>query len=107
MRVNLNIKAKKHCNKIQLIVSLPPMTKLYEHFIKEPSKIDRQNGKLTWNIEKLNAGEERSFSYIVYSKLNIVGRFELPAAVSFFEVEGKPQRVLSNKAFFASEKADA
>ncbi len=104
LKVTIHVKAKKHSDRIQIVDSLPVMTKLYEQFTKQPSRIDHQSGKLYWNIDKLNAGEERIFSYIIYSKLNVIGRFELPAAVAVFEAEGKTQEVFSNKAFFVSEK---
>ncbi len=104
LKITLHVKAKKHADKIQIIDSLPVMTKLYEQFIKEPSRIDKNTGKLYWNIDRLNAGEERTFSYIIYSKLNVVGRFELPSALAVFECDGRTEEARSNKAFFIAEK---
>jgi hypothetical protein len=101
LKVTLHVKAKKHTDNIQVIDKLPEMTKLYEKFGKMPERIDHATRRLFWTIPTLSAGEERVFSYIIYSGLNIVGRFELPNATAVFEQEGKQVEVWSNKAYFA------
>ncbi|MEK6855466.1 MAG: hypothetical protein AABX73_04555 [Nanoarchaeota archaeon] len=103
LKVTLYAKAKKHVDKIQIIDKLPAMTKLYEKFGKTPDKIDHNSNRLFWNIDKLTAGEERIYTYIIYSRFNIVGRFELPAATAIFEKDGKTEEVWSNRTFFAAE----
>ncbi len=102
LKVNLRIKARKNVNKIQIIDTLPGMTKLYEKFGRMPDRVDQTSRRLFWNIPTLNAGEERLFSYIIYSKLKVVGKFELPAATAVFEHEGKTQEAWSNRTFFIS-----
>ena len=101
LKVTLHVKAKKHTDNIQVIDRLPEMTKLYEKFGKMHDRIDHATKRMFWNITRLNAGEERVFSYIIYSGLNIMGRFELPNATAVFEQEGKQVEVWSNKAYFA------
>jgi len=101
LKVTLHVKANKHIDNIQIIDKLPDMTKLYEKYGRMPDKIDHATRRLFWNIPRLSAGEERVFSYIIYSGLNIVGRFELPNATAVFEHEGKQVEVWSNKAYFA------
>jgi hypothetical protein len=103
LKVRLSVRAKNHVDNIQLIDRLPGVTQLYEKYGTRPDKIDAQTKRLFWNIPKLQAGEERSFSYIIYSKINPMGRFELPAAAALYEKDGKMHEVLSNRAFFASE----
>lgn len=103
LKVSIRVKARKHVDKVQLIDVLPRMTKLYERFGRKPDKIDQNTGRLFWNIGSMNKGEERSFYYIIYSKLRVVGRFELPSATAIYEKEGKTQEVWSNRAFFASQ----
>ena len=103
LKVTLHVKARRHIDKIQLIDTLPGMTKLYEKFGKAPDRIDENSRRLFWNISSLNAGEERVFSYIIYSKLKVVGRFELPSATAIFSHEGTTKEAWSNKAFFATE----
>lgn len=105
VKVRLHVKAKRHVDKIQITDQLPGVTKLYENFGKTPDRIDKTSRRLFWNISSLNAGEERVYSYIIYSKLNIVGKFELPAATAVFEHNGKMQEAWSNRAFFITETA--
>ncbi|MBI3334075.1 hypothetical protein HYZ97_01180 [Candidatus Pacearchaeota archaeon] len=105
LKVRLSVKARRHVDRIQLIDRLPGMTQLYEKFGIKPDRIDASTRRLFWNIQSLQAGEERVFSYIVYSKINIVGTFELPAATALYEVDGKMHEVLSNRAFFVADTA--
>ncbi len=103
LKVILSVKAKEHVDNLQLVDRLPGVTKLYEKFGTKPDRIDESTKRLFWNIPKLQAGEERVFSYIIYSKMNVVGRFELPSALVVYEKDGKMIEGFSNKAFFASE----
>ncbi len=102
LKVRINAKGGRTVSNVQITDMLPAMAKLYNGFGK-PDKIDEANKKLFWNIPHLNRGEERVFSYIIYSKLRAVGRFELPAAMAIFDSEGKRDNVMSNRAYFVSE----
>jgi len=104
LKVTIRAKARKHVDNVQIIDSLPGMTKIYEKFGKKPDKIDNQTRRIFWNMEKITRGEVRVFSYIIYSKVNIIGRFELPSAAAIYESNGKTQEVFSNKTYFAAEK---
>tara|TARA_Y100000034_G_scaffold136075_1_gene210631 strand:- start:1628 stop:3007 length:1380 start_codon:yes stop_codon:yes gene_type:complete len=104
LKVTLKLKSKRFLERINLIDKLPPLVKLYERFgAIEPDKIDTQNKRIEYNIQSLNEGEERIFSYIIYSKIGIVGRFELPSAKAVYEKEGKIKRTESNRSFFINE----
>jgi hypothetical protein len=104
LKVTLRIKAKKHIEKIRLIDKLPHLVKLYERFgAIPPDEIDLNNHRLSWQIDSLNQGEERVFSYIIYSKIGVVGRFELPSARAVYERDGKLRQTDSNKAFYIND----
>ncbi len=103
LKVTIHVKAKKYVENIQLIDRLPGVAQLYEKFGIMPDKFDKATKRLFWNIERLNAGEERVYSYIIYSKVRIVGRFELPPATLIYLRDGKTEQTLSNKAFFVTE----
>ena len=107
LKVVLHVKARKHVNKIKLVDKLPGMAQLYEKYGRMPDHIDHVNNRLSWNIDHLNAGEERVFSYIFYSKLRAVGNFELPNAFAIYEREGISREAKSNKTFFMSETGNA
>lgn len=106
LKVTINVKAIKHVDNIQVVDRLPMMTKLYEKFGRSPDRIDGASRRLFWDIPRLNKGEERIFSYIIYSKVRAVGRFELPPALAVFEKNGEQHEVLSNRAYFVSETSE-
>ncbi len=102
LKVKLHIKAKKYAEGIQIIDTYPSVTQLYQGYGSKPDNMDLPNRRLFWNISKLNAGEERIFSYVIYSKIRVVGSFELPPATAVFEKGDKTHEVISNKTFFVS-----
>jgi len=103
LKVRISVKSRAHVDNIQVIDRLPGLAKLYEKFGTKPDKIDSATRRLIWNIDSLQAGEERVFSYIIYSNLKVVGRYELPSATAVYEHKGKLLEAVSNKAFFMAE----
>lgn len=104
LKVTLTVKARRFAENIKLVDRIPYMVKVFERFgAVAPDQIDEKNRRIEWNIQKLNKGEERIFSYIIYSKIGVVGRFELPEAEALFECEGKIGEATSNKAFYINE----
>lgn len=103
LKVRISLKSKKGATNVQLIDRIPSGTKIYEKYGNLPDKIDHATRRLIWKIPKLNAGEERIVSYIIYSDLKILGKFELPSAVAMYESNGEHEEVYSNKTFFMNE----
>ncbi|MBM3247435.1 hypothetical protein FJZ17_02760 [Candidatus Pacearchaeota archaeon] len=104
LKVTLYAKARDFVEKIRIIDRLPPMVKLFERYgAVAPDRIDEKNRRIEWNINGLGRGEERVFSYIIYSKIGVMGRFELPPAGAIYEYEGKIKDASSNPAFFNNE----
>jgi len=106
LKVNLRVKSKKFVDKVTLIDRLPAMAQLYEKFGNSPTKVNKVSGRLEWDLGHLGEGEERFFSYVIYSKTKIVGKFELPSATLVYESDGKLHEARSNRAFFINEPAD-
>ncbi|MBS3083507.1 hypothetical protein J4423_01750 [Candidatus Pacearchaeota archaeon] len=106
LKINLRVKARSNLKNIVISDRIPGHAKLFNKFGIPPHRIDEHSRKIEWDINQLNAGEERVFSYIIYSKINIVGSFELPAASVSFEHDGKRQHTLSNKTHFAAETTE-
>jgi len=105
LRITLNLKARRNVENVTLIDKVPAIVKIYKKFgTISPDKIDPESRRLHWNIGDLNAGEERAFSYIVYSKVGIVGKFSLPEALAVFEKDNKIHETESNKVFFMSDQ---
>ncbi len=104
LKVSIRIRAKKFIERINITDKLPPLVHLYERYgAISPDKVDLKNKRMEWNIPALNLGEERIFSYIIYSKIGVVGRFELPEAKAVYEKEGKIKQATSNRSFFINE----
>jgi len=103
LKVTLHVKAKKYIENVQIVDRLPGMTQLYERFGIKPTKIDPASRRLFWDVERLNAGEERIYSYVIFSKVSVVGRFELPAASAMYQRDGKTEQTISNRTFFVAD----
>jgi len=106
LKVALRVKARKNVKNIIISDRIPGHAKVYNKFGIPPHRIDESSRKLEWDISQMNAGEERVFTYIIYSKINIVGSFELPAASASFEHEGQREHIFSNKTHFAAETSE-
>ncbi len=107
LKITLSLKAKKEVENVTLIDKVPALVKIYKKFgTVKPDKIDAESRRVHWNIGDLEAGEERTFNYIVYSKVGIVGKFSLPRALAVFEKEGHIHEIDSNNVFFMNEQAN-
>ena len=105
LRITLGLTAKKMVENVTLIDKVPAIVKIYNKFgTVKPDKIDASSRRLHWHIGDLEAGESRSFSYVVYSKVGIVGKFSLPSATAVYEKDGQIHEVESNKVFFMNEQ---
>jgi len=104
LKVTILVNSKKYVERVNVIDRLPPLVKIYEKFGREvPTRFDEKTKRIEWNFEKLEAGETRVLSYIIYSKVGIMGRFALPTATAIFEKDGRVHEAESNKAFFINE----
>jgi hypothetical protein len=104
LKITLRLKARRFIERIRVLDKLPQLVNLYERYgAIAPDNIDMKNKRLEWNVEALSKDEERIFTYIIYSKIGIVGRFELPSARATYEKEGKVREVTSNRSFFINE----
>ena len=105
LKIILSLKAKKDVENVTLIDKVPAIVKIYKNFgIVKPDKIDTESRRISWHIGDLNAGEERILTYIVYSKVGVIGKFSLPEALIVFEKNDQIHEVESNKVFFMSDQ---
>lgn len=105
LKVRIFVKARRYLEKISIIDRLPPLVKIYEKFVNEkPSKINEAKKRLEWNFEKLEEGETRVLSYIIYSKVGILGKFAVPSTTGIYEKQGKIKETNSNKVYFMAEQ---
>ncbi len=106
VRVKIKIKANAPLRNVSINEKVPSFLKIYKKFSSlSPNKIDEKNGKITLNLGDLFSGEERTFNYILYSKVGVYGKIFFPETNVIYEVNNKVYETLSNKVFFLSEQA--
>jgi hypothetical protein len=103
LKVTLHVKSRSNIENITLTDHVPHAMKLYDKFGIRPDSIDESSRRVVWKIPRLNAGEGRVFSYVVYSKIRVVGNFELPLAHATYVKDGKHHNLWSNKTSFVSD----
>ena len=105
LKVTIIVNARRFVERVHIMDRLPPITKLHQRFGGEtPKKVDTKNRRIEWNFERLQEGETRVVSYIIYSKVGVLGKFELPTTTVVYEREGEVHEAESNKAFFIAEQ---
>lgn len=104
LKVMILVEAKNFLERVSIIDRLPYLTKVHERFGGErPSRVDEKTKRMEWNFERMHPGERRVFSYIIYSKIGVLGKFALPPVTAVYEREGKVKEAQSNQAFFMLE----
>ncbi len=105
LKIRLIVRAKDYIENISVSDKVPSIVKVHKKFgANKPDKIDEKNRRLEWNLNSLQKGEERILSYIIYSDISPVGKFELPIATATYEKDEKIRDVGSNKIFFLTRK---
>jgi len=105
LKVSLVIHAKNHLERVNIVDRFPSLVKLHERFgVEKPKRINEKNRRIEWDFDVLEAGEIRIVSYVIYSKIGILGKFALPRATGIYEKDGKIHETQSNKTFFMAEQ---
>jgi len=105
LKISITVKAKQFIERVNVVDRLPMMATIHEKFYgDQPSRVDERNKRIEWNFDKMEAGEIRFVSYIIYSKIGVVGKFALPTTTAIFEKDEKIHEVESNRAFFVAEQ---
>lgn len=103
LKITLHVKSRSNVENITLTDHVPHAMKLYDKFGIRPDLVDESSRRIVWKIPRLNAGEGRVFSYVVYSKIRVVGNFDLPLAHATYTKDGKHHSLYSNKTSFVSD----
>ncbi|MCR4327644.1 MAG: hypothetical protein NUV46_03625 [Nanoarchaeota archaeon] len=105
LKVTISVEARKFIENVKVFDRLPPLVKIYEKFGGEiPKRFNKTKKVFEWEFQTLQPGEKRFLSYVVYSKVGVLGKFALPETFSTFTREGKLKEVSSNKAYFLAEQ---
>jgi len=105
LRVRLKAKARNNMEDVKITDHIPGTTQIHEKMIYPHAEVDEKTRRILWNIKSMRKGEERTFSYVIYSKMKIFGSFELPIAHASYKSDNQQKHVSSNKTSFAAEGA--
>jgi hypothetical protein len=106
LKVTVVVTARKFIEKVTIVDRLPFVAKLYEKFgAEKPTRVDEKSRRLEWHFDKLMPGETRVLSYIIYSKVGVLGRFALPTTRAVYQREGRAHEAESNQAFLVTEQS--
>lgn len=106
LKVSVVATARKYIEKVNVIDRLPMLVRLHEKFGGEmPKRVDEKARRIEWYFEKLQPGESRIISYIIYSKVGVLGKFALPTTTAIYERDGEVHEAESNHAFFIADQA--
>ena len=90
-------KGKKEVNDLKIIDRLPAFTELVPGKFGTISPSEVRKRTLIWNLDRLEVNEEVMLSYIVYSKLTIIGKLDIPITfVTYKDLNGKLHEAKSN-----------
>jgi hypothetical protein len=108
LKVTIVAEAMKYLENVTISDRLPPLVKVYNRFAGEtPKRFHKSKKMFEWDFDQLKKGERRVLSYIIYSKVGVLGKFALPRATARFKIEDKEKEVNSNKAYFlANQKVE-
>ncbi len=105
LKVSIFVSAKRFVERVTVVDKLPALVRLYDKFGGEqPSRVDSANRRIEWTFDSLSPGEKRVLSYVIYSKVGVLGKFALPQATAIFERNGEITESESNRAFFVAEQ---
>ena len=74
---------------------LPPLATLHERFGTEKPEVE--GSRLQWKIDVLPKGEQKVFSYAIYTKLKFIGSLLIPRAQASYIVNNKQKSMISNE----------
>jgi hypothetical protein len=61
--------------------------------------------RIEWHVDRMYKGEERVFTYIVYSKLALIGEITVPKALATYQdMLDRNKKTYSNSVFFMAEE---
>jgi hypothetical protein len=106
LKVQLNVKCiRGEAREVTVTDFIPIFAQLYDK--SAPLPPDRKVGRaLTWFLGNMIKGEEKTITYIIYSRINVVGKIELPVARgSYKSKRGGSKHVNSNNVFILAEES--
>jgi len=83
--LHIKNKGKNEVTGLKIIDRLPVFTELVPEKFGTISPTEIRKSTLVWNVDRLLPQEDIMLSYIVYSKLTIIGKLDLPLAFATYQ----------------------
>jgi len=83
--LHIKNKGKNEVTGLKIIDRLPAFTELVPEKFGTVSPTEIRKSTLVWNIDRLLPQEDIMLSYIVYSKLTIIGKLDIPLAFATYQ----------------------
>jgi len=105
LKITLIARAKKDLSNMVITDRYPYPMQLYEQYsVIKPDNIDKSRRLVEWHIDDMRPGEERVFSYLIFSKIHILGSINIPAALANYKYKNKLKETTSNTIYFLVEE---
>ena len=106
-RVTLNILNKGSTIEDMVVTDmLPGIMNLYEKETKTKTKPKINGNKVLWKIGQMLNNEEHILSYVIYSKIKLLGKLELPKTkVEYVDEKGQKHKTYSNSVMIINPEA--
>ena len=107
LKVNLHIKNRtgRELSNVVLRDRLPHMAKIYEKYGSiHPTKVSDR--LLIWELGTMSPREEREISYIIYAKVEIVGKFKIPQATLTFKTHEDAIKTETSNSLYYEHKEE-
>lgn len=106
LKVNLTVKnkTKQTIRDVSILDYLPLSMRFYEYGLTLPDQIE--GNKLYWKLGDILPNDQKTITYLCYSKIKYEGTIELPSAkLKYLDKKGK-NIIFSNKASISISKED-
>ncbi|MEK6760632.1 MAG: hypothetical protein AABX93_01780 [Nanoarchaeota archaeon] len=105
LKVTIIVNSRAHVERVNVVDRIPHLVNLYNKFGGErPTRVNEKLKRIEWDLGNMDKGEKRVLSYLIYSKVGVMGKFALPESTAVYEREGEIHEAESNKAFFIAEQ---
>jgi len=104
-KINLFLKSFVDAKNIRVIDLAPQALPVIHNQFGAIHPADVKGRRIEWHIDRMYKGEERVFSYIVYSKFALIGEITVSkAAATYQDMLDRNKKTYSNGIFFLAEE---
>lgn len=97
---------KNEVTDLKIVDHFPAFTELVPGKFGTISPTEIRKKTLIWSFDRLSVGEEIMLSYIIYSKISIIGQLDIPVTfASYMDMKGSIKESRSNRLYVLAQDA--